>query len=396
MAENVFILGAGFSYDAGVPLMSSFVERMWEIAKRKKHPLDGEPLNGDDQELLDNALGLIADLDGYHGRANFDDRNIEDLLSILSFKQLAGGKGRASLGIMTRAIARTIELTCSIRDRNLVAHPLGATQWQQSPYDGFWLSLFKLHALGKAMPTIITFNYDLVLERSLVGVLTGNIFSPKLSDDRPLPLGSFAVNYFKPNTKATAFQVAPMDFPLNKSSRGSYEGYKLLPYDDPDGVQVEFKLLKLHGSLNFRKSSKDSVQLEAAVDDPQILPPLFNKDTAALGSPMWAQALRELSDAKNVVVVGYSLPQTDIYMQYFLRSALGPNLELNKITVFDPSLFDTGASGANLMRRYQDCFSPQLQPRIKFQPSAEGLTRSGSTQHFLRVLEHNPSSILFL
>ena len=113
MTDNVIILGAGFSHSAGIPLLGGFVERMWEFAVRKSH--GGQDLSPQDLEIFEDAIKVKNELDGYHGRAVFDDRNIEDILSILSFNVLGGARGdKDKLNRMNRAIAKTIELCCTI------------------------------------------------------------------------------------------------------------------------------------------------------------------------------------------------------------------------------------------------------------------------------------------
>lgn len=89
MTDNVIILGAGASVDAGIPLLANFVEKMWEFAITGKH--NGKNLSEEDQRIFNEAMKIKNELDGYHGRASFDDRNMEDILSILSFN-LIGGK----------------------------------------------------------------------------------------------------------------------------------------------------------------------------------------------------------------------------------------------------------------------------------------------------------------
>ena len=37
MSDNVIILGAGASFDAGVPLMAGFFNKMWNFAMRKSN-----------------------------------------------------------------------------------------------------------------------------------------------------------------------------------------------------------------------------------------------------------------------------------------------------------------------------------------------------------------------
>ena len=83
MTDTVFILGAGFSYDAGIPLLIGFVDRMLDFAIKEKS--SDQPLSPADIEIFKDAMKIRNELDGYHGRANFDDRNIEDLLSNTDF-----------------------------------------------------------------------------------------------------------------------------------------------------------------------------------------------------------------------------------------------------------------------------------------------------------------------
>ena len=87
------------------------------------------------------------------------------------------------------------------------------------------------------------------------------------------------------------------------------------------------------------------------------------------------------------VEVGYSLPQTDIYMQYFLKSALGPNTDLNKIFVFDPVLYNDDVKSREMKDRYACCFSPQLQKRIIFQPDSDNYQKDkGTIKYFVHEM----------
>lgn len=397
MAENVLILGAGFSCSAGIPLMNSFVEELIELERKRRYPLDDRPFSDADIKLYGNAIKLLNEIDSYHGRANFDDRNIEDLLSILSFKALAGGKGsRSALETLAQAIARTVDLKCAVKGRQLLLRPNSAVSKESTLYRRFWVALFEVFRRTGKLPAIVTFNYDLVLERSLLEVLVGTTYSP-YEEGRRVPFDSCRVNYFHQNMRAPVLRSKQANF--NSGNARSFErvsGYALDATND-DSAALEINLLKLHGSLNFPRSRREElIDLESVTAEPQILPPIFSKDTAALGSSMWAQALKELSDARNIVVVGYSLPRTDIYMQYFFRAGLGPNAGLSKITVFDPCLYGGREGGDALRGRYRECFSPQLQRRINFSPSAarHGGGDDGTTKHFVDLLEKAPQELL--
>ncbi|MBV1932384.1 MAG: hypothetical protein KUG71_11790, partial [Porticoccaceae bacterium] len=131
---------------------------------------------------------------------------------------------------------------------------------------------------------------------------------------------------------------------------------------------------------------------------PYILPPVSNKQSNGSGNQSWKTALQRLREAKNVVFVGYSLPKTDMYMQFFLKAALGPNQELNKLFVFDPVLWEDSDASRDMKKRYEMCFSEQLRSRIVFKPELSHTSHSkfsGTTKHFVNVMEDDPSSILF-
>lgn len=380
MSDNVIILGAGASHSAGIPLMAGFVEQMWEFAVRKQ--VDGKQMLQDDIDTFQKAIAIKNELDSYHGRALFDDRNLEDILSILSFNEIQSSKtSKGGLFWFTKAISRTIELTCNVKHdgENNIKNPCPTPYWQ------FWQNLFSFCLRhNKKIPTIISLNYDLVLERGLFHFLIGTLLPrTKLSiqgveiDYHYDPVGDF--QYIIKNTKYD---------PGSKTGTMLERGATYNP--------LRIEILKLHGSLNFPiTKTKESLSLVHPVDKPFILPPIINKMSSAKSiTNMWATALKKLRSAKNVIIVGYSLPRTDIYMQYFLKTALGPNLNLNRIFVFDPVLHKNDSTSKEMMDRYASCFSPQLQDRIFFKPSKKsGGVIFGSFAHFVEAL--NRRNILF-
>lgn len=180
MSENVLILGAGFSCDAGIPMLSNFIERMWEYSMRGA--AGDIKLTPDDKSILSEALEIRSEMDGYHGRVAFDDRNIEDILSMLAFNLLGGGASdRKKLKAFTNAISRTIELSCNVKHPGIPIRPwengYRAITEGSEIYRRFWQALFEWRRRGKEIPTIITFNYDLVLERALLQVLTNTYYN---------------------------------------------------------------------------------------------------------------------------------------------------------------------------------------------------------------------------
>ena len=389
--DNVIILGAGASFDAKVPLLKDFVDTMWEFSVRGKNGV--EPLSIEDKQIFANAIKVRDELDGYHGRANFDDRNLEDILSILSFNLMGGTrKDRERLKWITKAIARTIELECEVKHtgENKIIRQ-GDTIYQK-----FWKNLFSLFEDFKSIPTIISFNYDLVLERALFQLLNNTEYNMY---QNPFPKGDgIMIDYQNSLIEKLIYKLEYCRYKDGTTIEGR-QGTRLKFVGQTELSDVfKINLLKLHGSLNFDLKSK--IKLDGnipvnSLEEPFILPPIFNKLNSKSIEETWKTALQALRNSKNVLIVGYSLPKTDIYMNYFLKTALGPNVNLNKIYIFNPTLFDSNKENDLMRARYEDCFAPQLQNRIIFEPGATFDNRSGGTfKHFVHSI-NDKSKIFF-
>lgn len=392
MTENVILLGAGASHAAGIPLLGNFMERIWELAKTgvAVH----RELTDDEVKLLLRAVEIKNSMREYHAQVAFDQFNIEDILSILSFDVLAGSKqGREQLDDFTRAISLTIELSCEVGH-----HGKLNSMCDQGPeqFRAFWKGLFgamKRDLLG--MPAIISFNYDLVLERALLQTIIGW----PLKGYREFIRGRrLLIRYDHKNCDAVEYDLKSGDYGMGPDAKhGLYlEVPKKVEAKVPSIIEIP--IIKPHGSLNFPKQSRDSEwSIVKAVPDPAILPPVFNKASVEIGAPIWKAGMEALRNCKNLIICGYSLPTTDTYMQYFLKSALGPNPDLNRIFVFDPVLFEDGRGGEALKERYSKYFSPQFQKRIQFTPDSDGIKpkKLGTFEHFAELLEKRPEALLF-
>lgn len=110
MSDNVIILGAGASADAGIPMMESFVDTMWNYATRGR-TADKELPEGARKILID-ADHIRRDLEPFNSRAFFNNYDLEDILSLLSFEALTGEKRAGDYNTFVKAVALTIELSC--------------------------------------------------------------------------------------------------------------------------------------------------------------------------------------------------------------------------------------------------------------------------------------------
>lgn len=398
MADNVLLLGAGASFDAGIPLLGSFMDRIFELASLKRSPT--RSLTTEELEILNAVIDIRDGMERYQPRVAINQFNLEQVLSILSFEALVGAEnGMEKLEAFKKAISLTIELTCSVTHEGKLnsIHEDGPAVYRE-----FWKSLFSLHEDRLAeFPTILTFNYDLVLERSLMQYAIGpytNGRSPRIKAK------GFHIDYCSPEFGKASYLVKRGQFP--RRNRDSYEEtpgnyLQLAEVSDPEEEGLaRIPLLKLHGSLNFSQNGpNDAWSLVEVSDSPQIIPPVFNKADSTFGTPIWKAGLEALRTCKNLIVCGYSLPTSDSYMQYFLKAALGPNRNLNQIFVFDPILFDDPPSkeGSELTERYSQCFATQMHGKIQFQPPLPKSQKcqQGTFAHMVDLFESRPESILF-
>lgn len=398
MADNVLLLGAGASFDAGIPLLGSFMDRIFELASLKRSPT--RSLTTEELEILNAVIDIRDGMERYQPRVAINQFNLEQVLSILSFEALVGAEnGVEKLEAFKKAISLTIELTCSVTHNGKLnsIHEDGPAVYRE-----FWKSLFSLYddRLDE-FPAILSFNYDLVLERSLMQYAIGvyaHSRTPRIKTK------GFYIDYCSPEYDNASYLVKRGSFA--KSNRGSIEdvsGNYLQQADVSNPEQEGFAripLLKLHGSLNFSPNGPGETWSPVKVSDsPQIIPPVFNKADSTFGTPIWKAGLEALRTCKNLIVCGYSLPTSDSYMQYFLKAALGPNRNLNQIFVFDPILFDDPPSkeGSELTERYSQCFAPQMHGKIQFQPPPpkSQKCRQGTFAHMVDLFENRPEAILF-
>lgn len=102
-------------------------------------------------------------------------------------------------------------------------------------------------------------------------------------------------------------------------------------------------LLKLHGSLNWDRSTGDKPEQLSLRDSPysavsraknEVVPPVWNKEV--LNDPvlkeLWKQARKRLPTGKVLVVIGYSVPQTDLVSQALIRVSASERKATQKLS----------------------------------------------------------------
>jgi hypothetical protein len=398
MSDNVLILGAGFSFNANIPLLSNFIQVLWEMVIRKRDA-NGKQLSSQDLEILSQAELIRSEMDGYHGRVSFNDRNIEELLSMLDFSESSEAEEKPKIIAFNKAIAKVIDLTCNLKSRKILSNPGGNMDPDFSGiYKRFWQNYFAMKNIHCEPPIIISLNYDLVLERALAEILSNVIYS---SYSNTFPYTTISVDYHSKGIPKCCYKIQSCGWNV-RSAFETQQGTILLRDNDNKEFNCEHTIhyLKLHGSLNFSKDFEENARIPETlcenVSVPNIVPPVANKTTTGMIGPAWDAARNYLQNAKNIVFVGYSFPKTDVYLQSFLKSALGPNRNLNRVSVFDPILNDNSEAATNMKARFQSCFSQQFQSQIYFNPTTKNTkVRPGTAEAFVDAMARNDDNIFF-
>jgi hypothetical protein len=281
----VYLLGAGFSAPLGLPVMSDFLFKSKDqyVENREKYSYFEEVFN------IIHSLAVVKN----YFKANLF--NIEEILSILEM-QTHLGRGEAGthnyinyLCDVVEYYTPTFKLGKAMKEANWFEQLFTDETARHGHFGNFVACLFNLAVRdnrwtspsellasveneSQVAYSVVTLNYDLVLE--------------KLCEH----IGSFL--------------RVPMAFSLTQDNV------------DDDWFWAPY-LAKLHGTVASGK----------------VIPPTWNKGLHPEMIPVWQLAYKLLSTATQIRILGYSLPETDSYVKYLLKSAITEARRLKQIDV---------------------------------------------------------------
>ena len=294
MADEVFFLGSGFSksINENYPLLSELTE----ILLGKNLEYFGDPYKN---KLPNSCTNNFENLMTY-------------LASDLPWKtEINKAHNNASY----------VELT-----QNIVNYfnTLEAYDIYNDDFKSFWTYIYM-----ECIP-IITLNYDLIPEKNL------NLLKHQISNNKPglvLADADSCEDFYRGNVIDIKNKLRDITVLSDK-----------MP-----------EIIKLHGSVNwFYVKDNESSQIYCAncEDDeskllgqynPLIIPPVLDK-TAFYNNltirNLWQKAFKYLSEAKNIYIIGFSLPKTDMSVRFLFESALKVNKNNSNIYIIDKNSSD--------------------------------------------------------
>jgi NAD-dependent SIR2 family protein deacetylase len=354
--SHVYIVGAGFSKHAGLPLQKDFTEALLEPRADESHPM---------RPLVEHLGTFVHDAFGHseEAKAKFWP-NLEDVFTNIDLAANTGhhlGHTHAPVDLrMTRRVllARMMRM---LDERYALAEKAKDSDWKR--LDHFFQNLDTAHS------AFISINWDTVVERKLAT-------SPKVH----------SVDY--------RCGAVPATFPRT--------GKVIAERKTPDGVTT-VPVVKIHGSVNWLYCdncrqlywfpAKDGLSVAMQLLTPREAKRLELSDVSecakwrcmnctdvplttriatfsylkALDFPMfersWLSAERILRQAKKWIFVGYSLPAADYEFKHLLKRvqlSMNPSPEFVVITGGPKSVTDS------VYRNYQGFFGRGIKRQENF------------------------------
>lgn len=315
MSKIVFVLGAGASAHCGTPLMNNFLD----VARDLLEAGEVEEVRED----FERVFQAIGNLHETQSKAILDIHNIETVFSAFEMGKLLGRipgiEGESEIDELISSIKKVIVYTLE-RTTKLpsgVAHVSPPQAYYE--FTGIIESLIEE---GKNC-SIITFNYDVGLDCSLYAPYGRKISIDYGLDDIDLS-GKKFVTYLK------------LHGSLNFGKCNECE--KITPYTDFTNIisnrGTDYSTIQVISRLDRGECAKCKNPLGK---DPVIIPPTWNKTAfhKEIGV-VWQRAAKELKDAENIFVLGYSLPSTDWFFNYLFALGVDMKTILRGFYVYNP------------------------------------------------------------
>ena len=234
--------------------------------------------------------------------------------------KLPGGKIQDIDSFITslkRLIVKTLEVT--------IKFPVaGQDVLPPLPYKFFieLLSYLRSEAQPRHTVSVLTFNYDIALDYAFY-------------------VERIAVDYaLEPESQRGAVPLLKLHGSLNWGVCSNCK--KIIPWNlmdyfhnrswHPFHSNEESAIIDI-GS-NLKNHQHCNVNL---LDEPVLVPPTWNKsEHHATLSSVWSRAAKELAEAENIFVIGYSLPDSDAFFRYLYGLGTVGDFPLKRFWVFDP------------------------------------------------------------
>ena len=318
--RTVFILGAGASRTGGGPLMGDFLQRaedLWRDGKVSPH-----------QGSYKLVFAAIGKLQQVFAKSTLDINNIESVFAAFEMAPLLGRLADLTKKEVDKLVPAIRTLIVTTLERRIHFRLTKDGLLPPQPYDEFAKTVREIHERRDMQVSVLTFNYDVGLEHAIrtIGLEVDYCF---LEEKPGIPVMKLhgSMNWAR---CADCGEVLRWDL-------GNYPP-KHGPRSPPDGQGRPYQMTFRDHFGEMKHRCKDGPNEGGTAErEPVIVPPTWNKTEhhQAL-QPVWRRAAQHLSEAENIFVIGYSLPETDPFFRYLYSLGTISDTRLKRLWVFDP------------------------------------------------------------
>lgn len=346
MSNVVFILGAGASRHCGAPLMSDFLDVASNLLRSNAVQ--------EKRTEFEKVFSAIGALQSVHSKAQLDLNNIESIFTVLELGRIIQKVPGLEPQEIDEAITALKELIVKTLEVTMMFPTKGSLIMAPRPYEEFGDLLFYLHqeAFPRQTAAVISFNYDIAADMAMyrAGLGPDYVIESPGNTQVAVPLLKLhgSLNWA---TEKASKKIRPLHL-ASYFQHYSYQGgfrQERSSTRVPLGSQL---------SEYFKKFAATEVEAE-----PVIVPPSWNKaDYHSALSDVWAAAAKHLSEAEQIFVLGYSLPETDSFFRHLYALGSVGSAPLRRIAVFNPD--NSGATDS----RFRSLLGPGASARYEYHP----------------------------
>ncbi|MFH0964821.1 MAG: hypothetical protein V2A58_12530 [Planctomycetota bacterium] len=344
--RTVFLLGADASCHTGAPLLADFLVQARRLCGRGGLTYQSE---------FEKAFAWIDHLRSSAYYIDLDLSNIEHVFSMAALAQETGDpKGEEILDALRKIIWETLDKSIEVTKEGLYTVP-------DPPYEAFCRSITggKTNSRAPSLDhAVITMNYDVVLDDAMqhLGI--------------PVSYGLSSEKY------PTGFPVLKLHGSHNwafctQCSKGAKRIVHVVPpsplppghayVDQSSGLRVSYPMV-----TQTLAKTKCPICSTAGTLSPAVIPPTWSKMPTQYGfDQVWRKAIDVISNASQLVIIGYSMPPTDTFISYLLALGLLERATLSRVVVVNPDeraeerykeVFSRGVHGRGQLRFVKKTF----------------------------------------
>ncbi len=304
----------------------------------------------DKKEHFERVFKAISALQAVHSKAQLDLNNIESIFTALEIANTLGKLPGFKVDEIPQTIASLKEVIVVTLEKTIqfpISGPRGEILSPDS-YKSFasLLNFLKKESRPSYSVSVISFNYDIALDLAMYRNGFGPVygFVPHANSVNPVKLLKLhgSLNWAARSDNG-AITVLTLEEYFSKYSINNTWG------------EIETCSIPIGSQL---KECYSKVGVEV-YPEPVIVPPAWNKaDYHQSLSSVWSSAAKELEDAEYIFIMGYSLPETDVFFKLLYGLGTVGEKPLKKLIVYNPD--------SNVGSRFKQIIGPGALARYEF------------------------------